>query len=478
MAGTLTGIGGRQQIWNLGNNMIDTSNFVELEMQALDMRKTPYANEKNQLSQDKLLYTSLKSEFSSFTQTFKNLAAFKGNEKKVTTTQDGYINVKADGGAIAGTFNMTITQLAQRHQIASNSIDNINEKLPRNETIKLGDKELKVTTDMTYKDLINKINDGDYGVSAYTLGSKIFMSSTKEGEANVIKLSSTPPNVLTELFYSEVEIKGTGTDQDSETKTEMKLNTINEAKNAIYSINGIEDKSPTNTIEALPGVKIELLKVTGPKVDEKPGEEKPDAGTTTDSKVKGIDLKFTVSDSNVTDASNIIKKMVADYNKAVSTIDIFAGKGGAFQGQAIMQSVRQAMNNVVTFSQDGNYLFSFGIQLKQDGTMEVNDEKLTQALKDKPDAAKQFFFGSNGLGKMMEEPLDKLFGDKGVVGERVKNIDSRVSDLDKKIKDIETQNLQKQDEIVKKYQKLESTLAALDSQLKTIKAMTKQKSDD
>ena len=47
MAGTLTGIGGRQQIWNLGNNMIDTSNFVELEMQALDMRKTPYTNEKN-----------------------------------------------------------------------------------------------------------------------------------------------------------------------------------------------------------------------------------------------------------------------------------------------------------------------------------------------------------------------------------------------------------------------------------------------
>lgn len=83
MAGTtMTGIGGRQQIWNLGNNMIDTSNLVELELQALDMRKTPYTKEKNDLTNDKLLYTSLKSEFSSFTQTFKNLAAFKGNEKK------------------------------------------------------------------------------------------------------------------------------------------------------------------------------------------------------------------------------------------------------------------------------------------------------------------------------------------------------------------------------------------------------------
>ncbi|PFV86367.1 flagellar filament capping protein FliD [Bacillus sp. AFS059628] len=458
MAGTLTGIGGRQQIWNLGNNMIDTSNFVELELNALDMRKTPYTNEKNQLSQDKLLYTSLKSEFSSFTQTFKNLADFKGNEKKVTTTQDGYINVKADGGAIAGTFNMTITQLAQRHQIASNDITDINAKLPRNETLKLGGKDLKITTDMTYKDLINKINDGDYGVSAYTLGNKIFMTSKKEGTDGQIKFEANTSTLFQDMGLAKAD--GTA------------LNTINEAQNAKYSINGIEAESSTNTIEALPGVKIELLKVTEPKV-----EGTPDAGTT-EPKAKGIDLKFTVSDSNVTDASNIIKKMVADYNKAVSTVDIFAGKGGAFQGQAIMQSVRQAMNNVVTFSQDGNYLFSFGIQLKQDGTMEVNDEALTKALKEKPDAAKQFFFSSNGLGKMMEEPLDKLFGDKGVVGERVKNIDSRVSDLDKKIQDIEKQNLDKQNEIVKKYQKLESTLAALDSQLKTIKAMTKQKSDD
>ncbi len=459
MAGTITGIGGRQQIWNLGNNMIDTSNFVELEMNALDMRKTPYTTEKNSLSQDKLLYTSLKSEFSSFTQTFKNLAAFKGNEKKVTTSQDGYINVKADGGAIAGTFNMTITQLAQRHQIASDEIKDINAKLNRDETLKLGGKELKVTSDMTYKDLINKINDGDYGVSAYTLGNKIFMTSKKEGEDGVINFKDN-----TSTLFQDIGLAN---------KDGVAVNVINKAQNAEYTINGIEGKSSTNTIETLPGVKIELLKVTEPKV-----EGTPDAGTTTEPKAKGIDLKFTVSDSNVTDASNIIKKMVADYNKAVSTVDIFAGKGGAFQGQAIMQSVRQAMNNVVTFSQDGNYLFTFGIQLKQDGTMEVNDEALTKALKEKPDAAKQFFFSSNGLGKMMEEPLDKLFGDKGVVGERVKNIDSRVSDLDKKIKDIETQNLQKQDEIVKKYQKLESTLAALDSQLKTIKAMTKQKSDD
>lgn len=75
------------------------------------------------------------------------------------------------------------------------------------------------------------------------------------------------------------------------------VNTINEAQNAKYSINGIEAESFTNTIEALPGVKIELLKVTEPKVE-----------GTTDPKVKGVELKFTVSDSNVTDTANIIKR--------------------------------------------------------------------------------------------------------------------------------------------------------------------------
>ncbi|MBK5496552.1 flagellar hook-associated protein 2 [Bacillus thuringiensis] len=453
MAGTLTGIGGRQQIWNLGNNMIDTSNLVELELQALNMKKTPYTTEKQQLTQDKQLYTSLKTEFSSFTQTFKNLASFKGNEKKVTTTQDGYINVIADGGAISGTFNMTIKQLAQRHQIASNDIK-IDEKLPAEETLEINGKLLKVTTEMTYKDLINKINDGDYGVSAYTLGGKVFMSAKKEGMGGEIKFTSEKSDLFQKMGLSTVDGKA--------------VNVVNEAQDAIYSINGIEGKSASNTIETLPGVKVELLKVTESKVS--------DGGTGTDT--KGIDLKFTVSDSNVTEASNLIKKMVADYNKAVSTVDLFAGKDGAFQGQVIMQSIRQVMNSVVTFSQDDNYLFTFGIQIKQDGTLEVDDETLTKALKEKPDTAKQFFFSSNGLGKMMEAPLEKLFGDKGVVGERVKSIDSRVSDLDRKISDIDMQNKQKQDEIVKKYQKLESTLAALDSQLKTIKAMTKQKSDD
>lgn len=170
---------------------------------------------------------------------------------------------------------------------------------------------------MTYKDLINKINDGDYGVSAYTLGTKIFMSSKKEGTEGEIKFDGNTSTLFQDMGLAKAD--GTA------------LNLINKAQNAIYSINGIEGKSSTNTIEALPGVKIELLKVTEQTVEEKPEGTTDVDPKTTDAKAKGIDLKFTVSDSNVTDASNVIKKMVADYNKAVNTVDLLLVKVELFK---------------------------------------------------------------------------------------------------------------------------------------------------
>lgn len=78
----------------------------------------------------------------------------------------------------------------------------------------------------------------------------------------------------------------------------------------------------------------------------------------------------------------------------------------------------------------------------------------------------------------MEKQLDGIFGDEGIIGKRSKSIEKQMKNLDDKIRYIDGVNKEKQQAIIDKYSKLESTLAELDSQLKTIKAMTKQKSDD
>ncbi|UOB65561.1 flagellar filament capping protein FliD, partial [Bacillus thuringiensis] len=146
MAGTLTGIGDRQQIWNLGNNMIDTSKLVELELQTLEMKKTPYNNQKQLLTTENKVYASMKKEFANFVQVFKDLNEFKGNEKKTTLTKEGFVTAQADAAAIAGTYTVTVEKIAERHQITTKPVDKIDldAKIEKDVTFGINGKEVKV----------------------------------------------------------------------------------------------------------------------------------------------------------------------------------------------------------------------------------------------------------------------------------------------------------------------------------------------
>ncbi|ARO59479.1 MULTISPECIES: flagellar hook-associated protein 2 [Bacillus] len=450
MAGTLTGIGDRQQIWNLGNNMIDTSKLVELELQTLEMKKTPYNNQKQLLTTERNVYASMKKEFGNFLQVFKDLNEFKGNEKKTTLTKEGFVTAQADAAAIAGTYTVTVEKIAERHQITTKPVDKIDldAKIEKDVTFGINGKEVKVSKDMTYKELVNKINNGNYGVSVYSLGGQLFFTSTTAGEKGAINLVDGK-----EGFLEEIGLVKSSIDKDNN-KVFTVAHEITAATNAEYTINGIKDSSVSNKIDTIPGLIINLEKVTTEPI------------------------KITVEDSNIKDSIDLIKKMKDEYNKAVSTLDLFAGENGAVQGSSIAFSISNTMTNIFRYSQDGKFLNDFGIQVDKSGNMTLDEEKLKNAFKEDQETVKQFFFGFTGLGHDMEKKLNGIFGDEGVIGKRSKSIEKQVKDLDDKIRDIDKVNKEKQITIIDKYSKLESTLAALDNQLKTIKAMTKQKSDD
>ncbi len=84
----------------------------------------------------------------------------------------------------------------------------------------------------------------------------------------------------------------------------MAAHEVTAATNAKYTINGIKEISTSNKIETIPGLTINLEKeTTNP-------------------------IKITIEDSNIKDSIDLIKKMKDEYNKAVSTLDLFAGKNG------------------------------------------------------------------------------------------------------------------------------------------------------
>lgn len=458
MAGTISDYGGRQQIWNLGNNIIDTKKLVDLELQALEMKKSPYTTQKQTLTNEKNVYASMKKEFGNLVQAFKDLSAFKGDEKKTTLSKDGFMKAQADAAAIPGTYTITVERVAERHQITTAPLTpsktpegmeqkfSLDLKLGVDDVFQINGKEVKIAKDMTYKDLVNKINNGNYGASVYTLGDQLFFTSTTAGEAGELKLTDGANGFLQNI--------GLVTSAKNTDGTNVVAHQVTGAINAEYTINGIKGTSKTNKIDTIPGLTINLEKETTEPI------------------------KLTIEDSDIKNSIDLIKKMKDEYNKAVKSLDLFAGENGVMQGNNVSFAINNAMTGIFKFSQDDKYLFSFGIQIDKKGNMTLDEEKLKTAFKENPESTKQFFFGLNGLGHNTEKKLDGIFGDEGIIGKRSKSIEKQVTDLERKIQDIDTVNKEKQKTIIDKYAKLESQLALLDSQLKTIQAMTKTKSDD
>ncbi|KAA0797421.1 flagellar hook-associated protein 2 [Bacillus sp. JAS102] len=458
MAGTISDYGGRQQIWNLGNNIIDTKKLVDLELQALEMKKSPYNTQKQTLTNEKNVYASMKKEFGNLVQVFKDLNAFKGDEKKTALSKDGFMTAQADAAAIPGTYMITVERVAERHQITTGSLTppktpegteqkfSLDLKLGVDDVFHINGKEVKISEDMTYKDLINKINNGNYGVSVYTLGDQLFFTSTTAGEAGELKLTDGANGFLQNI--------GLVTSVKNEDGTNVIAHQVTGAVNAEYTINGIKGTSKTNKIDTIPGLTIDLEKVTTEPI------------------------KLTIEDSDIKNSIDLIKKMKDEYNKAVKNLDLYAGENGVMQGNNVSFAISNAMTSIFRFSQDDKYLFSFGIQIDKTGNMTLDEEKLKTTFKENPEATKQFFFGFNGIGHDTDKKLEGIFGDEGIIGKRSKSIEKQVIDLERKIQDIDTNNKKKQESIIDKYAKLESQLALLDSQLQTIKAMTKTKSDD
>ncbi len=226
---------------------------------------------------------------------------------------------------------------------------------------------------MTYKDLVNKINNGNYGVSVYSLGGQLFFTSTTAGTKGTINLVDGKEG------FRGIGLVNSSIDQDTNKKVFTIANEITAATNAEYTINGIKDSSTSNKIDAIPGLTINLEKATSEPI------------------------KITIEDSNVKDSIDLIKKMKDEYNKAVGNLDLFAGKNGVMQGNNISFSLGNTMTSLFKYSQDNKYLFSFGIQVDKTGKMTLDEEKLKTAFKENPEAAKQFFFGFNGVGHEMEK---------------------------------------------------------------------------
>ena len=360
------------------------SKFMQVERQPLQAIATQKSAFQSKIS----AYGTVKSALTTFQSSVSALSsASKFNAQKATSSDTSILTAKTDGSSTVGNFDITVSQLAKSQKIASSGFASSSTTVGTGTlTISFGtydsggntftanaDKDdLTVTIDSsnnTLEGIRNAINDLNGDVTATIINngttSQLVVTSKDSGEVNTLKISvddddgnDTNTSGLSQLAY----------DPTAATNSGKNMSEIQEAKNALLTIDGIDIEKSSNTIDdAVDGLTLTLLKTT-------------DTG---ESVSLGIE-------SDVDTIKESIQKFVDAYNKLNTTFEDLTKynetdktKSGKFIGDATLRTISYQIKAVLTDSigsGDLTTLSDVGVSFDDSGNLALDTEKLNDAI--------------------------------------------------------------------------------------------------
>lgn len=370
------------------------------------------AREKSAVATQVSAIGTLKGALSSFKSTLdplKTVEAFGIRSAK--SSDEEIFTASAKSGAATGSYAIEVNALATAHQIASNVFAGGSATAVGTGTlgISLGSTSFNVVIDSTsqtlagIRDAINKAS-GNPGVRATIVnesgGAHLILSSAKTGAANVIKVITDSNDGLAQLTYEA----GVNTANYEQKKP---------AGNASISVAGYPRSAETNSIsDAIDGVTLNLIKAD-------------------------LNVEYTVTiDENRAAATTRVQNFVSQYNAAFAQLaklgqfDASNGTGGPLLGDALLRSIsaelrRGASDAVSSVTGDYKLLADLGITTARDGTLTLDEAKLSAALSANFDAVASVFGSANGVAARLSAAIGKRLVAGGDVAVRNTNLDKR-----------------------------------------------------
>ncbi|HEY1899809.1 MAG TPA: flagellar filament capping protein FliD [Steroidobacteraceae bacterium] len=433
-----------------GGSVIDVSSLVsqlvaatQAPQQALITTQTQAVT--TQISSLGTLKSAL-STFQSSLSTLDSPTAF--NTQAAVSSNPSVFSATIGASAPVGTYNVTVSQLAQAQQLLSNPFTGDGTAAIGTGTLQLSLGGTNFTVDVTSADdsldgIAAAINaaGGNPGVTATVLqgtnGAQLLLSSTQTGAANTIQVSETDSgNALAALTYS------------STAATNYTLQS--KAQDASFSIAGVAATSPSNTVtSALSGVTLDLT------------------GTTTTTGP----VTLTVSTDTSTIESNI-SAFVSAYNTLVGTFstlggyDSSTGTAGPMMGNALLSGIQSqiqsALYSVVnTGSPTYNSLASIGITTNSDGTLSLNQNTLSTALSTNFSAVSSLFSGTNGVAANLNSQMTTALASSGSIATDSQTLVTQENSLTQQTSTLNTQMAALSASLTQQYSALNTLLSSL-----------------
>lgn len=341
----------------------------------------------------------------------------------VQSSADGVASATAGAGAVPGSYEVEVISLASSSKVASASLEggaSTTFDSGGTLTIDVGDNasyEVQVAPGASLteiRDAINSQLSATAGISANIItdasGARLVLSSEVTGEGTDLYVKGTG-----DLAALNINVDEDG-NHDLTQQSGTGAGSITLASNASYKIDGLELSSSTNTVTALSGLSIKLTA----------------EGTTTLTVAPNTEGLKTSIEAFVSAYNNLIT--VTDALTRVTTSeDETSTDAGALVGDALVRSLLGSIRNELvqpsTGSGELSVLAQLGVTTNKDGTLSIDDAKLSSALETHYDEVQAFFVGDDGLIPRLKSVTEPYTAPGGLLAGRTKSLQKTMTQL-------------------------------------------------
>ena len=303
--------------------------------------------------------------------------------------------------------------------------------------------------------LRDKINASNAGVTASVLtdasGARLVLRSTATGAANGFKLS------VNDSDGNNIDGVGLSALAFDPSAGILTMAQALAAANATATLNGLPISSASNTLtNVVDGLTIALNKVTTAPVQLSAAQDTPGIRKAMDSFVS---------------AYNDLNKLITDQTK----YDPSNKKRDNLQGDSAALSIRTLMRNTLGTNSTASSVFTrvadVGLDVQTDGSIKVNEAKLSSAMANLAEVKKLFSNAdlvtpaNNGLGLLMRNMGDQILSTDGTLKTRQDGLQKRI-DLNR------TRQEKMTDRIADVEKRLRAQYTALDRQMASLNGLS------
>jgi flagellar hook-associated protein 2 len=414
-------------------NGIDVASTVDALMQIEEQPEVQMQQQQADISQQISLLSGISNDLQTLYSAANSLQDVNGGltGKTATSSQSDIVTATADTTAAVGNRTVTVSNLATISSSYSDSVPSTTQLGgveidvaygdPNNPTST--DKIVIPSTDNTLQQAADYINSSNYGVTANvvtdTQGSRLVFVSKTSGAAGNLTVTSSA------LHFTQ----GTA------------------GVDAQLNVDGVPIDSSTNTVTtALPGVTLNLASAS-----------------------PGAPVTVSVA-ADTSQATQTINSFVSAYNTVVNdinsqfTLDANAQEG-PLAGNSGLRSLQSQLLSAISYSVSGTgqyvNLQSLGIEMQDNGTLQVNSKVFTDAITNHYQDFQNFFqsLSPQGLGNFFGNQMTQMTDPtEGPIAAAVTGLQQTNQSLTGDINDFEARMTSLQQQLTQEYSAVNATL--------------------